>query len=379
MLGAFSALAGSIPDGLALVSAEGIVLAANAAMAERLDALAAGLVGRALTDVVATSPEQLGSFLASCRRSTSSIPGLLTTRGADARRVRCEGALVEGADIGGGPVVLLRCSAADDRFGLLTRKIDELNLEILERKRGQAEREVLIEQLGKTVRVTEMFMGILGHDLRNPLAAISATASLGLRRSPPEALRRDLERILSSTSRMARMIEQLLDVTRIRLGHGLPVAPADMDLAHVTRQSIAELEPAHAERRIAVVVSGSTVGRWDHDRLAQVISNLIGNACQHSPEGSTITVTLDGTVRHTVTLRVHNDGAPIPPDRLPSLFDAFCAGDRSRGLGLGLYITREIVAAHHGVIEVASSEGAGTTFAITLPRSEPDSAPNRAA
>src|SRR6185369_16666069 len=99
------------------------------------------------------------------------------------------------------------------------------------------------------VRVSEMFMGIVGHDLRNPLAAISATASLGLRRGPPEALRRDLERILTSAHRMSRMIEQLLDVTRIRLGNGLPVARAEMDLALVARQVVAEVEHASPERR----------------------------------------------------------------------------------------------------------------------------------
>ncbi|MFL5303478.1 MAG: ATP-binding protein [Anaeromyxobacteraceae bacterium] len=379
MVRRFAAIAALVSDGLLLVSKEGRIVAANALAAERLCSTAEALTGTALEDHLADPPGHVADLLARCRRSTSPIPGTFTPRHGTGARERCDRARLPDDLVEGEALVLLRCATADDRFGLLTRKVEELNLEILERKQAQAQREALIEQLARTVRVTEMFMGIVGHDLRNPLAAISATASLGLRRGPPEAPRRDLERILTSAQRMSRMIEQLLDVTRIRLGNGLPVARAEMDLAEVARQAIAEAERANPDRRFVVDVRGATQGSWDHDRLAQVLSNLLGNAVQHGPPSSPVTLTLDGTARESVTLRVHNEGTPIPPDRLASLFDAFNAGDRSRGLGLGLYITREIVVAHGGSVDVASTAGGGTAFVITLPRAEPEAAPNRAA
>ena len=378
MVRRFAAIAALVSDGLLLVSKEGRIVAANDVAAARLCSTPDALTGTPLEEHLADPPGHLADLLARCRRSTSPTPGTFTPRHGAGGRVRCDGARLPDELVEGESLVLLRCAAADDRFGLLTRKIEELNLEILQRRQAQAEREALIAQLARAVRVSEMFMGIVGHDLRNPLAAISATASLGLRRGPPEALRRDLERILTSAHRMSRMIEQLLDVTRIRLGNGLPVARAEMDLAEVARQGIAEAERAHPDRRFVVEVRGATRGSWDHDRLAQVLSNLLANAVQHGPPSSPVTLTLDGTRAESVTLRVHNEGAPIPPERLASLFDAFNAGDRSRGLGLGLYITREIVVAHGGSVEVVSTQGGGTAFVVTLPRAEPDAAPRAA-
>src|SRR5689334_17874638 len=231
MVRRFAAIAALVSDGLLLVSREGRIVAANAPAAERLCSTAEALTGAALEDHVADPPGHVAELLARCRRSTSPTPGTFTPRHGTGGRVRCDGARLPDDVVEGEALVLLRCSAADDRFGLLTRKIEELNLEILQRKQAQAEREALIEQLARAVRVSEMFMGIVGHDLRNPLAAISATASLGLRRGPPEALRRDPERTLTSADRMSRMIEQPPDVTRIRLGNRLPLPRAQLDLA----------------------------------------------------------------------------------------------------------------------------------------------------
>jgi two-component system sensor histidine kinase/response regulator len=133
---------------------------------------------------------------------------------------------------------------------------------------------------------------------------------------------------------------------------------------------IGELQDAHPGTAIELTVSGNAQGSWDSDRLAQVISNLVGNACQHRSQGTAVGVQLDGTAVDAVILRVMNEGE-IPPDVLPVLFDPFRSGakreDRVQGLGLGLFITQQLVRAHGGSIEV-SSGGGRTTMTVRLPR-----------
>jgi signal transduction histidine kinase len=357
-------VADRLPDPLLLLSAGGAVVAANEPARERLgrDAVA----GVRLEDLVSTPAPQVARLLAAAARNTAPIPGVLAPRGSS-ERLRCEASRV-GTHPVHGELVLLRCWGRDERFELLTRKIDQLNEEVLERRRAEAEREALIDKLAQALRVMETFVGILGHDLRNPLAAITSATALALRRGPPPPLSRDLERIARSAGRMARMIDQLLDVTRLRLGKGLAVQRCAGDLAEVARHCVAELQEAHPGRTIAVEVAGAVGGSWDADRLGQVVSNLVGNALQHAPPGAPVRVLVDGRDAHVVELRVHNPGPRIPPERVEALFDAFSAGDRSQGLGLGLYITREIARAHGGDVRVESSDAGGTTFVVTLPR-----------
>jgi signal transduction histidine kinase len=120
-----------------------------------------------------------------------------------------------------------------------------------------------------------------------------------------------------------------------------------------------------------VRVEAGCLGEWDRDRLAQVLSNLLANAVQHSERGTPVTVTVSGTDAEA-TVSVHNLGEPIPTEVLPTVFDAFSSGSDSTGLGLGLYIAREIVLAHGGRIEVNSSRERGTVFTVTLPRAVSD-------
>jgi signal transduction histidine kinase len=227
------------------------------------------------------------------------------------------------------------------------------------------------EELARAVRFSEMFVGILGHDLRNPLSAIVTGASLLSRRSDSDKVVKPALRILSSAERMGRMIDQILDFTRIRLGHGIPLQRRRIDLAEVCRLAIDEAESSAGEGRIRLDECGESVGTWDGDRLSQLVSNLLGNAVAHGKPGAPVVIQLDGTDPDHAVLEVHNAGA-IPADVLPVLFDPFRSNnhkqERSSGLGLGLFISQQIALAHAGSIDVRSSEQDGTRFTVRLPR-----------
>jgi len=233
------------------------------------------------------------------------------------------------------------------------------------------DRFAVIDELQRTVHFNELFTGMLGHDLRNPLGAIMTGAQLAVSRVEDERVLKPLSRILTSGTRMARMIDQLLDFTRLRVGAGIPIERRRCELEPLLRQAIDELEHARPASIIAIECAGDTAGTWDADRLLQVFSNLVANAVQHGNAGETARVSVDGTDGASVRVRVHNAGA-IPADLLPRLFEPMTAGERrrerSQGLGLGLFITREILKAHGGAIEVSSSEQDGTTFTLALPR-----------
>ncbi len=230
------------------------------------------------------------------------------------------------------------------------------------------------EMLERQAHFREQFIGILGHDLRNPLSAISVASQLLLRQGLPEAQVRIASRIASSADRMGAMINDLLDLTRARLGGGIPVALRPVNLRDICRHVVEELEFAHPDRTLRFESEGSYWGEWDPDRIAQVLSNLIGNALEHGRKASPVQVSLIEAGGDSVRFTVHNEGSPIPPEILPVLFDPFrrgaqgLTGGNSRGLGLGLYIAHQIVEAHGGTLEVASTAAEGTTFTATLPR-----------
>jgi signal transduction histidine kinase len=234
-------------------------------------------------------------------------------------------------------------------------------------------RAAVAAELQATVRFNEMFTGILAHDLRNPLGAIITTARLVLNRNDSERNARPLARIVNSGERMTRMIDQLLDFTRIRLQGDMPVVPEPADLRVIVRQVMDELDAANSGWTLRLDASGDTQGVWDGDRLSQVFSNLVANAIQHGDQRHGVGVTIDGRARDAVVVNVHNGGT-IPAQMLPTVFEPLAGGERSltksSGLGLGLYITRELVKAHGGRIEVRSDDAGGTTFTVFLPRSE---------
>ncbi|WP_309895587.1 ATP-binding protein [Archangium sp.] len=243
----------------------------------------------------------------------------------------------------------------------------------IERKRAEEglKRE---EAARQTALFREQFLGILGHDLRNPLQAISGNAALLLRYGGmTEPQRKAVNRISISADRMARMISDILDFTRTRLGGGYTLQRSWVNVHDVLRQVVEELEVAHPQRRFELNVTGTAWGEWDSDRIAQAASNLVGNAVQYSPEGSVVRVVAcdegDG-----IRVEIHNQGAPIPAERMPHIFDPFVRGGEGpravarSGLGLGLYITHEIVKAHGGTLQVRSTDAEGTCFWLKLPR-----------
>ncbi|HEY0096100.1 MAG TPA: ATP-binding protein [Archangium sp.] len=232
------------------------------------------------------------------------------------------------------------------------------------------------EELRRTAQFRERLIGIVSHDLRTPLSAISAGTSLLLRlEGIPEKALRTVGRISSSAERMAKMIEELLDFTRVRLGGGIPVQRTASDLYPVVRHAVEEAEMAFPDRGVRLEAHGDFRGEWDEGRLAQVVGNLLKNALTYSPEGTPVRLGLHDEGAW-VRLEIHNQNraGPIPPETLPLLFDPFRRGEASHtegaseGLGLGLYIAREIVSAHHGFIDVMSSEPEGTVFTVRLPR-----------
>jgi PAS domain S-box-containing protein len=234
----------------------------------------------------------------------------------------------------------------------------------------------VVTKLEETVRQNELFAGVLAHDLRNPLGAIMTAAQLALIKQEGTAgtaskVGRPLGRIISSGQRMTAMIDQLLDFTRVRSGGGIELHPRDADLEELCAQTVGELELARPDVRLRRTAVGDQSGVWDPDRLLQVFSNLIGNASQHGDPQAGVSIRLDGSERDYVTFTVHNMGA-IPAALVPQLFDAFRGTrhrrDQSRGLGLGLFIVREIVRAHGGTVDVTSSESEGTTLTVRLPR-----------
>jgi signal transduction histidine kinase len=239
----------------------------------------------------------------------------------------------------------------------------------LYRQRQQIAAELL--ERTETLRLNEMFSALLAHDLRSPLSAIIGSAHLLQRRSSDPASLDTAARILASGNRMARLIEDMLDLARARLGGGILIKREPADMQGLVERVVREHQAAAPARVIELSSQGDCGGEWDAERISQVASNLIGNALKHGDAAGAVEVRLDGKARDRVILTVKNGGT-IPPDMLGHLFDPFSGGQRqsgrSEGLGLGLYIVSQIVHAHGGSVDVESGKDDITAFRVCIPR-----------
>jgi signal transduction histidine kinase len=225
----------------------------------------------------------------------------------------------------------------------------------------------------KRAELEQQLVGIVSHDLRNPLHTIMLAAQLLLMQEEnDERTLRAGSRILGSVQRAQRLISDLLDFTQARLGGGIPVTPRPHDLHRVVRQALDDVRLAWPERGIIHEESGDARGSWDGDRVVQIVANLATNALRYSPEDTAVTVRTRGEDGEVV-LEVHNEGEPIPEELVGELFQPLKRGanesDRvGRSVGLGLFIVDQLARAHGGSVEVESRAGAGTTFRVRLPR-----------
>jgi sigma-B regulation protein RsbU (phosphoserine phosphatase) len=251
-----------------------------------------------------------------------------------------------------------------------------IGVEVTEQVLARWELGAALNSQKKIEAVRERLLGIVGHDLRNPLSTITVSAHMLLKQESMTAGQlKILRRILSSADRMARMISEILDFTQGRLGGGIPIVRQEIDLQEVAREAIEELEVSHPERAIKLVLSGGGQGEFDPDRMTQVISNLVSNALQYGPKDQSVNVAVRGDQRGWIEIEVHNMGPPIAQNALPHIFDPFLRATQtlnparaSRGLGLGLYIVEQIVLSHGGTIDARSTAEEGTTFLVRVPR-----------
>lgn len=228
------------------------------------------------------------------------------------------------------------------------------------------------EQARKQAEFEQQLVGIVSHDLRNPIAAILMNTTLLLRSKELAAsAAKPLARIVSSSERAARLIRDLLDFTQARVGGGIPVERRPADMHELATQAIEELRASYPEREIAFEPGDDGRGEWDPDRVGQILGNLLSNALAYSPKQSPVTVRVGGDA-NSVRVEVHNHGDPIAADVLANLFVPFKRSAREhepqRSIGLGLFIVRQLVLAHGGSVDVRSEPEHGTTCRVLLPR-----------
>jgi signal transduction histidine kinase len=224
----------------------------------------------------------------------------------------------------------------------------------------------------------DRFIGILAHDLRDPLSSVAMATQHLLRSDALNAQDRTRVSIIDrAVVRMERMVRDVLDFARGHLAGGIPVTLADVDLGEICCAAADEAKSAHPERTIQVKVNGDLRGTFDRDRVSQVIGNLLSNAIHHGEDPIVLEV-WEADDRRAVLTRVSNRGLPIPPALEPRLFEPFVQAPnaKKRSLGLGLYIVAQIARAHGAIYQVSSS-GDETRFTIQWPRTPPSEVPDR--
>ncbi len=217
----------------------------------------------------------------------------------------------------------------------------------------------------------EKLIGIVSHDLRNPLNAILLGTTLLLSdegRDP--STKKSLSRIQRGAERATRLVSDVLDFTQARLGSGIPMQRETTNAHEIAAQVADEVLAGHPRREVVLEPSGEGDVSWDAQRIAQVLANLLGNALKYGATATPVTLRTRDEGAAGVVVEVHNLGEPIAAETMATMFEPMKRGAAdlsARSIGLGLYIVKHIIDAHGGVIEVTST-GAGTTFTIRLPR-----------
>jgi hypothetical protein len=226
----------------------------------------------------------------------------------------------------------------------------------------------------QVARSRDIFLAILGHDLRAPLQAVTMSTELLMRKvGLDEAALSYIARIKGGTRNMGAMVRDLLEFVRSRLGSSLPIQRKPMEMASACREAIEEACAGQPDCNPTFKIEGDTHGEWDRARIDQLLQNLIGNALQHGSNSHEISLKVSGD-QDSVTLVVHNIGEPIAEDAIGTIFDPLVRspseklGHPSTSLGLGLFIVKEVVNAHQGSITVTSNRDDGTTFTVILPK-----------
>jgi signal transduction histidine kinase len=241
----------------------------------------------------------------------------------------------------------------------------------------QALAESVVSYSASVDAARNVFLGILGHDLRSPLGAITLSAEVLLGAADlPLKPTKNISRIYTSVKRATKIVGDLLDFTRSQLGSGIPVRTAPDDLVMACTGMVEEARAFHPDRQIDFESETVLIAEFDKSRMEQVISNLIGNAITHGEPNTPITVSVKEDGKEA-SLSVHNLGQPIHENDIAKIFNPMVRNFKNgsveygsaAGLGLGLYIASAIVTAHKGVIEVHSTARAGTTFLVKIPLS----------
>jgi signal transduction histidine kinase len=238
--------------------------------------------------------------------------------------------------------------------------------------RGKVSAFLALHRAGRELRrqaaalvAKDRHIAVLAHDLRTPLSTFSVASRLLLQHADDAArVRTFAERLSRSANRMTEMVRGLLDYARAGAGT-IPMVPVFLDLGELCRELAEEFRLADPNRQISVEAEGLLAGEWDRGRLYQALSNLVGNATRYGAGKADIHLR---RIKDDIEISVHNDGPPISPDLLPRIFDPFERGlEDGAGLGLGLYIVREITRLHGGDVSVRSTADAGTTFFLRFP------------
>ena len=261
--------------------------------------------------------------------------------------------------------------ARDQSFS--TRDFDDLT------RFNEAIDQAITESLGNYTKTLDhsrnLFLGILTHDLRNPLGAALMTSELMVKRGTLDVKETaSALQIKDSMTRAIGILNDLLDITRVQFGSEINVARVRLDASVLSKQLVNEMRAFYPGRIVTLETSGSLDVDWDESRMGQVLSNLIGNAIAHGSHDTPVKVVVEGKSREVI-LSVQNAGVPIPHEKMRTMFDSLIRGEEdgqgqpgSTHLGLGLYIAKMIVGSHGGTLSATSSVRDGTAFIAKFPR-----------